>query len=85
MVEVAVLVMDGLLGADHHIQQVAEEEVGRGKGVHPRLGDAHVLVAGGATQLQRVPGTTLALQALPAEGVQAGQDVEPPVGLAGGQ
>lgn len=85
VMEVAVLVMDGLLGAHHHIQQVAEEEVGRGKGVHPGLRDGHILVTGGAAQLQRVPGTALALQALPAEGVQAGQDVEPPVGLAGGQ
>lgn len=71
MVE-AVLVLDGLLRAHHHIQKVAEEEVGRGKRVHPGLRDGHLLVTGGATQLQRVPGAALALQALPAEGVQAG-------------
>lgn len=71
MVE-AVLVLDGLLRAHHHIQKVAEEEVGRGKGVHPGLGDGHLLVTGGATQLQWVSGAALALQALPAEGVQAG-------------
>lgn len=85
LVEVAVLVVDLLLGAPHHVQQVAEEEVGGRQGVHPGLGDGHLLVAGGAPQLQRVPGTPLALQALPAEGVEAGQDVEPPGGLAGGR
>lgn len=84
MVE-AVLVLDGLLRAHHHIQQVAEEEVGRGERVHPGLGDGHLLVTGGATQLERVPGAALALQTLPAEGVQAGQDVEPPAGLTGGR
>lgn len=61
MVVVAVLVLDLLLRAHHHIQQVAEEEVGRRQGVHPGLGDGHLLVAGGAPQLQRVPWTTLAL------------------------
>ena len=28
-----------LFGRHHHIQQVAEEEIGRRQGVHPRLGD----------------------------------------------
>lgn len=81
---VAVLVLDLLLRAHHHIQQVAEEEVGGRQGVHPSLRDGHLLVAGGAPQLQGVPGTALALQALPAEGMEAGQDVQPPRSLAGG-
>lgn len=81
---VAILVVNLLLRAHHHVQQVAEEEVGGRQGVHAGLGDAHLLVAGGAPQLQRVPGAPLALQALPAEGVQAGQDVQPAGGLAGG-
>lgn len=84
VVMVAILVLDLLLGAHHHVQQVAEEEVGGRQGLHSGLGDAHLLVAGGAPQLQRVPGAALALEALPAEGVEAGQDVEPPGGLAGG-
>lgn len=50
MVE-AILVLDGLLCAHHHIQKVAEEEVGGGERVHPRLRDGHLLVTGGATQL----------------------------------
>lgn len=73
---VAVLVLDLVLRAHHHVQQVAEEEVGGRQGVHPGLGDGHLLVAGGAPQLQGLVGAALALQALPAEGVQAGQDVE---------
>lgn len=84
VVVVAVLVVDLLLGAHHHVQQVVEQEVGGRQGVHPGLGDGHLLVASGAPQLQRVPGTTLALQAVSAEGVQAGQDVEPPGSLARG-
>ena len=84
VVVVAVLALDLLLGAHHHVQQVAEQEVGGRQGVHAGLGDGHLLVAGGAPQLQRVPGTALALEALPAEGVEAGQDVESPGGLAGG-
>ncbi len=60
-VVVAVLVLDLLLRAHHHVQQVAEEEVGGRQGVHPGLRDGHLLVAGGAPQLQRVPGTPLAL------------------------
>lgn len=76
--------MDLLLRAHHHIQQVVEKEVGGRQGVHPGLGDGHLLVACRAPQLQRVPGTALALKAVPAEGVEAGQDVEPPGGLAGG-
>lgn len=84
VVVVAVLVLDLLFGAHHHVQEVAEEEVGGGQRVHPGLRDGHLLVAGGAPQLERVPWTPLALQALPAEGVEAGQNVEPPGGLAGG-
>lgn len=85
MVVVAVLVLDLLLGAHHHVQQVAEEEVGGRQGVHAGFRDGHLLVAGGATQFQRVPRTSLTLQALPAEGMEAGQDVEPSGGLAGGR
>lgn len=81
----AILVLDLLLRAHHHVQQVAEEEVGGRQGVHPGLRDGHLLVAGGAPQLQRVPRTALALQTLPAKGMEAGQDVEPPGGLAGGR
>lgn len=84
VVEEAVLVLDLLLRAHHHVQEVAEEEVGGGQRVNPGLRDGHLLVAGGAPQLQRVPRTPLTLQALPTEGVEAGQDVEPPGGLAGG-
>lgn len=82
-VVVTVLVLD-LLRAHHHIQQVAEEEIGGGQGVHPGLRDGHLLVASGAPELQWVPRTPLALQTLPAEGMEAGKDVEPPGGLAGG-
>lgn len=57
----AVLVLDLLLRAHHHIQQVVEEEVGGREGVHPVLRDGHLLVASGAPQLQRVPWTALAL------------------------
>lgn len=72
-----------LVGGGRHddVQQVAEEEVGGGQRVHARgLRDHHLLVADGATQLERVPraGVPLRLQALAAEGVQAGQDMEPP-------
>lgn len=77
----AVLLLVG--GGRHHhdVQQVAEEEVGGGQRVHARgLRDHHLLVADGAAQLERVPrgGVPLRLQALAAEGVQAGQDVQPP-------
>lgn len=81
---VSVLVLDLLLRAHHHVQQVAEEEVGGRQGVHAGLRDGHLLIAGGAPQLQRVPWAPLTLQALPAEGVEAGEDVEPSGGLAGG-
>lgn len=83
-VVVAVLVLDLLLGAHHHVQQVAEEEVGGRQGIHPGLGDGKLLVASGTPQLQGLTGTALALQALPAEGVQAGQDMEPLGGVVGG-
>lgn len=76
---VLLLVCSG--GHDDNVQQVAEEEVGGGQRVHARgLRDHHLLVADGAAQLERVPraGVPLRLQALAAEGVQAGQDVEPP-------
>lgn len=84
LVMVSVLVLNLLLGAHHHIQQVAEQKVGGRQRVHPCLRDGHLLVAGRAPQLQGVPWTPLALEALPAEGMEAGQDVEPPGGLAGG-
>lgn len=57
----AILVLDLFLRAHHHIQQVVEEEVGGRQGVHPILGDGHLLVASGAPQLHRVPWTALAL------------------------
>lgn len=60
-VVVTVLVLDLLLGAHHHVQQVAEEEVGGGQRFHTGLCDGHLLVTGGASQLQRVPWTALAL------------------------
>lgn len=61
VVMVAILVLDLLLGAHHHVQQVAEQKVGGRQGVHPGLGDGHLLVTGGASQLQRVTRTALAL------------------------
>lgn len=83
-VVVAILVLDLLFGAHHHVQQVAEEEVGGRQGVYPSLGDGELLVTGWAPQLQGFTGIALALQALPAEGVQAGQDMEPLGGVVGG-
>lgn len=65
-----------ILGGHHHVQQVAEQKVGRGQRVHARLGHGHFLVAGGAAELQRVSVAPQALQARPAEGVQARQDVQ---------
>lgn len=65
-----------LLGGYHDIKQVAEQKRGRGQGVHAGLGHGHFLVTGGASELQGVSVVSQALQALPAEGVQAGQDVE---------
>lgn len=61
VVVVPVLVLDLLLGTHHHIQQVAEEEIRGGQGVHAGLCDGHLLIAGGAPQLQRVPGAAPAL------------------------
>ena len=71
---VAVLVVELLLGAHHHVQQVAEQEVGGGQRVHAGLRDGHFLVAGGASELQGVSRASLALQTLSAEGVEAGED-----------
>lgn len=60
-VVVAILVLDLLFRAHHYVQQVAEEKVRGRQRVHTCLRDGHFLVAGGAPQLQRVPGTALAL------------------------
>lgn len=84
LVVVAILILDLVFRAHHHVQQVAEEEVGGRQRVHPGLGDGNLLVAGGAPQLQGVVGTALGLQALPAESVQAGQDVQPLGGVVVG-
>lgn len=65
-----------ILGGHHHVQQVAEQEVGRRQRVHARLGHGYFLVAGRAAQLERVSVAPQALQARPAEGVQARQDVQ---------
>lgn len=78
---VVLLVFGGGGGHDDHVEQVAEEKVGGGQRVHARrLRDHHLLVADGAAQLERVTRGWVALrfQALAAESVQAGQDVEPP-------
>lgn len=69
-----------LLGTHHHVQKVTKEEVGGREGVHSGFGDGDLLIAGGAAEFERVPMTALALQTLPAEGVQAGEDMEAPGG-----
>lgn len=76
-----------LFGGGHHgVQQVAEQEGGGWQRVHARrLGQDHLLVTYGAAQLQRLGGARASgsgqpvrLEARPAEGVQAGQDVKTP-------
>lgn len=50
-VVLSILVLNLLLRAHHYVEQVAEEEVGGGQGVHAGLRDGHLLVTGGAAQL----------------------------------
>lgn len=83
-VMMSILVLNLLFGAHYHIKQVAKKKVRRRQGVHTSFRDGHFLVTSGAAQLLRVPWTSLPLQALPAEGMEAGQDVQPPAGLRGG-
>lgn len=63
-----------------HVQKVTQEEVGGRERVHSGLGDGDLLVAGGAAEFERVPRAALTLQTLPAEGVEAGEDMEAPGG-----
>lgn len=57
----SILVLNLLLRAHNHIQQVAEKKVRRRQGVHTSFRDGHFAVTGGAAQLQWVPGTSLPL------------------------
>ena len=74
-----------LVGRGHHgVEQVTEQEGGRGQRVHARrLGQHDLLVAHRAAQLERLSRRAAArrrqpvrLEARAAEGVQAGQDVQ---------